>query len=109
MEQSITKFSSVLLLTVFLVAGTEAGEHWGAGSDDNAIPEFHCVIEPSEVVDVGTAVPGIVEFIHAYRSDQVKKGAVIAALEASVERASLELANENAAQNTAITLRQVRS
>ncbi len=76
-----------------------------AGRGD-PIPELDCVIEPSEVVDVGSAVPGVVQAIHAYRSDLVEKGAVIAELESTVEQAALELAKTRAALNTGIELRQ---
>ncbi len=70
------------------------------------IPELDCVIEPSEIVDVGSAVPGVVQSIHAFRSDMVEKGAVIVELESTVEQAALQLARTRAALNTGIKLRQ---
>ncbi len=70
------------------------------------IPELDCVIEPSEVVDVGSAVPGVVQSIHAFRSDLVEKGAVIVELESTVEQAALELAKTRAALNTGVELRE---
>lgn len=70
------------------------------------IPELDCVIEPSEVVDVGSAVPGVLEAIHAHRSDHVKKDAVIAALESSVEQATVVLSKARAELTTSIELRE---
>ncbi len=70
------------------------------------IPELDCVIQPSEVVDVGSAVPGVVLAFHAFRSDLVEKGAIIVELESSVEQAALDLAKTRAALNTGIELRQ---
>lgn len=70
------------------------------------IPEHDCVIEPSEIVDVGSAVPGVLEAIDARRSDFVEKGEVIAALESSVEQATVVLSKARAALNTSIELRQ---
>lgn len=74
--------------------------------DTIPIPELDCVIEPSEIVDVGSAVPGVVASILADRSDLVKKGAVIAALDSNVEQANLELAIARAGLDTAIELRR---
>lgn len=70
------------------------------------IPELDCVIEPSDIVDVGSAVPGIVESVLADRGDLVKNKAVVATLESSVEQATLELAQVRAELDTAIELRR---
>ena len=88
------------------MSGLAAKEYSQIEAGENNIPNLDCVIEPSEIVDVGSAVPGVVEAIHADRSDLVKKGAVVAKLESSVEQASLELAKVRAGVNTAIKLRQ---
>lgn len=73
---------------------------------DAPLPEFDCVIEPSEIVDVGIANPGVIERIDVQRNDRVKKGEVIATLESSVEQATLKLAKTRASLNTAIELRR---
>jgi RND family efflux transporter MFP subunit len=75
-------------------------------NDTTPFPELDCVIEPSEIVDVGSAVPGVVESILVDRSDLVKQGAVLAHLESSIEQATLDLAKVRAQLNTAIELRQ---
>ena len=100
--QAITVFFAVTLLA----SGVAAAEPMTADNGNIQLPELDCIIEPSEVVDVGSAVPGVVESILADRNDQIEKGMVIARLESSVERAALELTRERANQNTAIEQRQ---
>jgi membrane fusion protein, heavy metal efflux system len=57
-----------------------------------------CMIQPSQIVPVGTAVPGVVESISVERGDVVKRGQVLVQLRAGVERASLAVARERATQ-----------
>ncbi len=87
------------------VAGVEAVEYPLEPLDPD-LPRQDCVLRPSEVVDVGSAIPGVVDAIHADRSDFVHKGAVIVELESSVEQAALELAKLRAQLDTAVRLRQ---
>jgi len=54
--------------------------------------ELDCVIEPKMVVGVGAAVEGLLEKILVDRGDLVREGQELAALEASVERATVALA-----------------
>lgn len=49
-----------------------------------------CLIQPSQVAEVGSAVIGVVEALAADRGDQVRRGQVLATLRADVERASAE-------------------
>ena len=106
METKFHIYASMLLISAFLAGSADAKERRvGAGNVD-VIPELDCVIEPSEIVDVGSAVPGVVETVLANRSDMVKKGAVIARLDSSVEQASLRLAKERASLDAAIKLRK---
>ncbi len=90
---------------VLLAAPVQALEYPLEPLESN-LPQQDCVLQPSEVVDVGSAIPGVVDAIHADRSDFVSKGAVIVELESSVEQASLELAKLRADLNTAVRLRQ---
>ncbi|WP_323752733.1 efflux RND transporter periplasmic adaptor subunit [Marinobacter sp.] len=100
-----TRTLSLLALIVLFIGRVQANGYLTEDVDDG-IPVQDCVMEPSEIVDVGSIVPGVVDAIHVHRSDLVKKGAVIVELESSVERASLELARARANQNTAIELRE---
>ena len=97
------------LLSVTLSLATLAQAPVALGAHHNPIPELDCVIQPSAVVDVGSAVPGMVETLQVDRSDLVSKGAVVARLESSVERATLALAQARASLDTAIELRQQKA
>lgn len=70
------------------------------------VPELDCVIEPSEVVDVGSAVPGVVGAITVDRSDVINKGDVIVKIESNVEQAAVALAKARSELNAAIHLRE---
>ena len=102
----IARAITIILGVTLLASGIEAAESPAAAGGGGDIPELDCIIEPSEIVDIGSAVPGVVESILADRNDQVAKGTIIAQLESSVERAALELSRERANLNTAIELRQ---
>ncbi len=56
------------------------------------------MIQPSQIVPVGTAVPGVVDYVAVERGDTVTRGQVLLQLRAGVERASLAVARERATQ-----------
>jgi RND family efflux transporter MFP subunit len=58
------------------------------------------LIEPFEVVEVGSSVRGVIEAIEVERGDLVTKGQVLARLEAGVERATMALARARSAMET---------
>ncbi|MGB5325867.1 MAG: efflux RND transporter periplasmic adaptor subunit, partial [Pseudomonadales bacterium] len=70
------------------------------------IPELDCVIEPSEIVDAGSSVPGLIEAINVDRSDLITAGDILAKLESSVETAALQKARAQAHTNASIKLRE---
>lgn len=92
-----------LLTFSFSISATDLPVDAGASSP---IPEFDCVIEPSKIVDVGSAVTGIINNINVHRSQMIKRGAVLATLQPGVEQATVELAKARANQNIAIQLRR---
>lgn len=93
---------ALLMITVSTsVLGAPVGE-----SVAEAVPELDCVIEPSDIVDLGSAVSGVVSAILVDRSDRVTQGTVVATLESSVEQAALALAAVRAELNSAIELRR---
>jgi RND family efflux transporter MFP subunit len=95
----------VKLPVVIILAGMLSANNLIA-DDTEALPEFDCVIEPSEVADLGSAIPGVVGKIHAKRSDPVRKGDIVAELDSTVERANLILSKARAETETAIALRE---
>ncbi len=54
--------------------------------------EFNCMIEPMQMVELGSSVAGRVSQIYAKRGDVVKKNQVLATLESDAEKAASELA-----------------
>ena len=56
------------------------------------IPRYDGIIEPNEVVNVGSPVRGVVEDVYTERSAMVKKGDPLIQMEASVERVMVERA-----------------
>jgi RND family efflux transporter MFP subunit len=61
-----------------------------------------CMIEPWEVVEVGSPVTGLIAEIPVERSDAVEVGQVVVVLESGVERAAVELARMRAQLDGAI-------
>jgi RND family efflux transporter MFP subunit len=51
------------------------------------------LIEASEVIEVSSQVPGIIESVAVERGDRIQQGQALAALKADVEKAQVELAN----------------
>lgn len=98
--------SPVLILSAFVFLAGTLSVNSVRAADAEELPEFDCVIEPSEVADLGSAVPGVIGKINVKRNDVVKKGEVVAALESSVENASVVLAKARAELNTSIKLRE---
>ena len=67
---------------------------------------FHCVITPSQTVELGSPVPGQLQDVMVDRSDTVKKGQLVATLDSRLELASQDIARFRAAQETQISLRK---
>ncbi len=57
-----------------------------------------CMIQPHQVVQVGSPAPGVIEHILVERGDLVQRGQPLVQLNASVERAALAVARERAGQ-----------
>jgi len=61
-----------------------------------------CLIEPFQVVEIGSSVTGIIERIHVERSDFVEAGQLLVELESEVERAAVRVASARAAMDERI-------
>lgn len=57
-----------------------------------------CMIQPNQIVQVGSPVSGVVEIVAVERGDVVRRGQVLAQLQSQVERAALAMARERADQ-----------
>ena len=71
------------------------------------LSDMDCVVEPSALIELGSAVPGLISESYFDRSDFVNQGAVVARLESSVERVTLSIAEQVASSSTAVELRRV--
>ena len=81
-----------------------------ASATPAAAQEIHdCIIEPFMVVEIGAPVEGVIETVEAERGMVVRKGDVIATLEASVERETLRLAEQQAGSTIAIEIAKARA
>jgi len=67
-----------------------------AGAGAAAVPDQDCVIEPNTVVDLASAVEGIVESVAVTRGDLVELDQVLVRLDAGVERAAVDYARARA-------------
>lgn len=70
--------------------------------------EFDGLIEPYEIVDVGTPVEGIVAKVAVDRSSSVKKGQILVKLDSSVEQAILNKAKAMAVFSGEIDVQQAQ-
>lgn len=70
------------------------------------LPLLDCVIEPSEIVDIGSATAGVLDQVNFDRGDMVSKSQVVARLESGTERATAELARVRASLETGVDMRR---
>lgn len=80
------------------LAGSSA---WGAGG-----APVDCLLEPNRVIDVSSAIRGVLERVDVDRGDLVEQGQVVARLDSSVEQAAMELAQARAQANAALRAEQ---
>jgi len=71
------------------------------------LTNIDCLVEPSLVVELGSAVPGLLADAGYDRSDFVSAGTVMATLESSVEAAVLEIAAAVADAETGLEMRDL--
>jgi RND family efflux transporter MFP subunit len=84
------------------VARTAATE----GAPADSVEPIDCLIEPAQVVEIGSSVIGLIEKIHVERADTVKRGDVLVELESGAERAAVEVSRARAAMDGAERARE---
>jgi RND family efflux transporter MFP subunit len=67
-----------------------------------------CLIEPYVIVNVGSGVAGLLDSVQVDRGDRVKKGQIVATLDARVEKATIELHRARATMQSTIKAGEVR-
>jgi RND family efflux transporter MFP subunit len=82
----------------------EAGAEPGIGDDGPTT--LDCIIEPFQVVAIGSPVTGLIEKVRVERGDSVEEGQVLVELESSVERAAVELARARSRMNGQLRARE---
>ncbi|MDJ0834443.1 MAG: efflux RND transporter periplasmic adaptor subunit [Gammaproteobacteria bacterium] len=71
------------------------------------IPAVDCVINPFQVADIASPVPGVLELLHVKRSQQVEAGQILAQLDSDVEYANVILARYRADIRSEIELSRI--
>jgi len=70
--------------------------------------DYPCLIEPYQIVNVTTAVEGILVTVDVEKGDIVQRGEVVAVLESAVEKAAMDQAQARVNAMSAIKVRKVR-
>jgi RND family efflux transporter MFP subunit len=91
----MNRYTHTLIRTLMLAAVATASEA-GTSAPSLAGQPLVCLIQPSQIAEVGTSVTGVIEAMRVERGDFVKKGQIIAVLRGDVERAALDVANSRA-------------
>jgi RND family efflux transporter MFP subunit len=76
-----------------------------AAADSADRPALDCLLEPYEVVEVSSALEGVIKQIHVDRNDEVSRGQLLVELDSDVEKSQVELARTRASLRTNIELR----
>lgn len=74
-----------------------------------AAPGIDCLLEPNRVVDLSSAIRGVLASVEVDRGDLVEEGQVVAKLESSVEKAALDLARARARVDTQVQADQLNA
>ncbi|WDE01403.1 efflux RND transporter periplasmic adaptor subunit [Thalassomonas actiniarum] len=93
-----------LLLVSSMLLAKVGAEQISNNHENDTLPEFDCLIEPGQVVDVGSPAPGVIEKVFVDRGDYVALGEPLSKLDSSVEQAALELARTRASSTVEIEL-----
>ena len=89
----------ILMLATGLVSPSSASRE--------ILSDMDCIVEPSAIIEIGSAVPGLLETTYFDRTDYVSAGSIMAQLESGVELIALEIAESVAQNTTAVELRQL--
>jgi len=92
------------IIGLFAVVILTAGANLALAQD---VP-FSCVIEPRDIIEIGSPVEGLLEKVAVGRGDQVSKGDLLARLESGVEMAEADLARVRANSKTGLKSSRAR-
>lgn len=69
---------------------------------------FDCMVQPSEIVEIGSAVTGLIQEMQVERGDYVEAGQILATLESSVEESAVRVAQARAEAGVELAASQTR-
>ena len=84
------------------------GAAWAQPAPEMHPPEFDCLIEARQALDIRSPVEGVIEKVYVQRGASVKKGQTLAMLFSGPERATLDLARSRATNEGEIKAAQAR-
>lgn len=88
-----------LFLFLYIAQSSHASESLSLHS------KYDCVITPSQTVELGTTVPGLLAEVLVDRSSRVRAGQVVAKLDSRLERVSLDIATLRADADSELNFR----
>lgn len=95
-------FMSFCSTAIVLLAST------GAAAQARGDPSHvDCLLEPNRVIDLSSAVRGVLSNVDVDRGDLIEEGQIIARFDSSVEQAAMELARARAAANSQVRADQL--
>jgi len=98
-----------LLTAALMLVTTHSFAATVTDNPDQEIVSSDCVIEPNQLVEVSSAVTGVMDILKVKRGDFVKKGQILATLKSGIEKATVELARARAGRDQAIKAKTARS
>jgi RND family efflux transporter MFP subunit len=73
---------------------------------DTGLSGMDCIVEPSQVVELGTSVAGVIDQMLVEKNDFITEGDIVARLDSRLEIATLDLATARATIDTSLNLRR---
>jgi RND family efflux transporter MFP subunit len=96
----------VISLAALILASLNVQSSQSTVAEAAPLSSMDCIVEPSQIVELGTSVPGVIEEMLFEKNDFINQGDVVAKLDSRLEIATLELAAARAAIDTSLNLRR---
>ncbi len=106
MRKTITTLPLAALMFTSLAANAQSTQSESIDSLDSGLAGMDCIVEPSQVVELGTSVAGVIDQMLAEKNDFVSESEIVAMLDSRLEMATLELATARASIDTSLNLRR---
>jgi RND family efflux transporter MFP subunit len=70
--------------------------------------EFDCLVDPAQVLDLGSPIIGVLDKVLVSRGDTVREGQIVAQVESSIEEAALAIARLMATSQASVKAREAQ-